>query len=71
MDETLRGILLTSGISDIGMEAIRRGLGAGVVCLDELTRRGTGFGCFDDWAIPATGVAKVKMVRIKLAKGRA
>jgi hypothetical protein len=78
LDETGRGLYETLlaeviwpvvGICEAGMDATRRALGAGVVCLDELTRRATGFGCFCVCANPATGIASVKSVRMNAVKG--
>jgi hypothetical protein len=72
LDETLRGIAAAvppfAEMSETGMEATRRALAVdGVVCLDELTRRATGFGCFV-CANPALAFARVKMVRMNTGK---
>jgi hypothetical protein len=51
------------------MEAIRRGLGAGVVCLDELTSLGSGLGCLAVCEIPMMGVTRVNTEIMNAEKG--
>jgi hypothetical protein len=71
LDETRPGLaaLPFEEMSETGMDAMRRALDwGGTVCLDELTRRATGFGCLAVWASPATGVARVNRTRMNVEK---